>query len=81
MAQRTVSESPIEAICPLCGGRAKKFLKGDRNRYECPEDKTFDIADSIEAEIRANSSMAKSHRERVERERKRGITIPKVGIF
>lgn len=68
--------------CPLCGVEAKKLLTtGDWSRYDCPNDKLFDMTDTAEAEIRNNPGLAKSHRDRLARERGRDIKIPKVGIF
>jgi uncharacterized Zn finger protein (UPF0148 family) len=77
-----VSDSPMILDCPLCGTAAKKFTtNGDWSRYECPNHETFDIVDSEEAETRASASKRQAHSDRIARERRRGIEIPRIGIF
>jgi hypothetical protein len=70
-----------DATCPLCGGPALRFsTTGDRNRYECPADRVFEISGSEEAVVRNDPDVAKAHGERIARERSRGVKVPGVGV-
>ena len=70
----------MKANCPLCGAEAQKAdPTGDADRYDCPECGEYKITGSEEAVIKANPSKAQEHRERIVRERERGITQHRVG--
>lgn len=82
MHNRKISDTPVEATCPLCGSRAERLpTNGDWSQYNCPQDMMFDITDTAEAEAKLNEQKRKSHRQRIKRERQRGIDIPKIGDF
>ena len=70
----------MKSMCPLCTAAAEAAPRtSDRTRYDCPNCGAFEISGSEEAVVRGNPTVAQSHRERIARERERGITIHRIG--
>lgn len=73
----------VACKCPLCGSMAQKSGRDGWSRYCCPKHDIFDITESEEAMIRADPSgaLASGHVYRIERQRKSGTEIPKIGVI
>ena len=68
--------------CPLCGSESDcPSTTGDWNKYICPNCGEYDITRTEEVVGRSNLELAGSHRQRISRERSRGIKVPRVGVF
>jgi ribosomal protein S27AE len=68
------------ATCPLCMTAAEIARHTDWNRYDCPTCGAFEISGLEEAECLVNPTAARARREHIGRERRHGITIPRIGL-
>ena len=72
----------MKSICPLCRATAEGVSPtGDWRRYDCPACGSFEISGTEETRARADEAVAQEHRERIARERTRGIKLHRVGII
>ena len=70
----------MKMSCPLCDATAETARKsGDWARYDCPTCGSFEISGSEEEVVRLNEDVRQAHRERIAKERSRGIALPRVG--
>jgi ribosomal protein S27AE len=71
---------PKKATCPWCATTAKITWHTDWNRYDCPTCGGIEIGATAEAECRANPAAAQAQRTYIAGQRKRGITISRIGL-